>query len=77
MRYGKWMRHVCHVPLLPKTVDAYGALTVLVAMFFRAALAILLALMHSSANKEPDTSDLGVIFGGIVFTQMANNLQIH
>ena len=60
-------------------MDGYDALTMLVAMFCRAVLAILLALMHSSANKEPDTSDFGVIFGWIVFThadgkQSANSL---
>ena len=45
------------------TAYGYGALTMLVAMFCRAVQAILFALMHSSANKEPYTSDFGVIFG--------------
>ena len=68
MRYSKCMQ----------TVDEYDGLIMLVAMFCRVVGANLLALMHSSVNKEPDTSDYSVIFGGgIVFTQMANNLQIH
>ena len=33
--------------------------------------------MSSNANMEQDIDDFGVIIGGIVFTQMANNLQIY
>ena len=48
-------------------------------MFCRAVWAILLALMHSSTNKESNTSDFGVILGEIVFRhpdgkQSANSL---
>ena len=62
------------VPLLARTVDGYGTLTMLVAMFFRAVLAIILVVMHSSGNTEPDTSNFGVIFGGIMYTQTVNSL---
>jgi len=65
------------VPLLPRTVDVYRALTMLVAMFYGAVWVILLAMIRSSMNREPDNRDIGLIFGGIMFTQMANNLQIH
>ena len=51
----------------------YEALIMYVAMFY---IAVWLICLKCDENKEPKMDDIGVIFGGIEFTQMANNFQI-